>query len=412
MPRPQSIWQIDINSWKLFLLFMMPYTAFYGVPALPTWRIVNLLFVVISVLFFRYHNQRDSSPKGLLVWHIAFFAWCCLQCGFLANEGRFGNYEAIFLIGLVVLFAFCHFFYQLLTAALPRVLTTLYFSLLLLLGYQVFQEAVFLLGKREWATLLNERGIEHVALFYRVIGPLLGSPGFMAEAGHVALFVGPLLMSFILLGHYQIAKVPRWALVVCTASLLICLSGGAVVDGLFLGLMLLIINFERFNAKQFGLLVAIALGFAGLVLLVPAYQEVIVFRVSSLFTGDSERLRGAETFLAVWEENWLMGLAPKASRFLSADPNVFIPVMLADHGIVGLFLLLGIWFVPLYYAWQGSRHPLFVLPYLALTTHLFLAYGTYTWPIVWINLMLALWGLHHGKSKMSASSSLQSDSEV
>jgi len=386
--------KIDLNSIKLVLLVLLPYTAFYGVPALPTWRIVNLLFVGVSILGVLHESKTDYLPKGLLWWQLAFFCSCIFECAIILDNQKFGNYEAIFIIGVIVLFLFCNLFYLFLNKALVRILRALFISVSLLLAYQVFQELVFLGGKPELATLLNERGIEYIAIFYRIIGPLLGSPGFMAESGHVALFVGPLAMNLLLIKYYNIAKINQLMVYVCLLSLGICLSGGAVIHGFFIGLILLIISAKQANWRLVGTVFFVIALFIGLISFVPAYQELIVFRIQGMFTGDSERIRGAKAFLQIWEQNPWFGLAPKSSRFVAGDPNVFIPVMLADHGVLGLFTLLGLWFVPLFCALKNSKRILFVIPYISLTIHLFLAYGTFTWPIIWINLVFSLWGLN------------------
>jgi hypothetical protein len=245
------------------------------------------------------------------------------------------------------------------------------------------------------AVILNERGIYENATFFRVIGGVLGPAGFMAEAGHVALFVGPLLMILFLMDYYSLLKIDKRFMYLCLFSLVICLSGGAVIHILFAGIMLLIINFRKLNIQALSIIAASVVLFVAVLYALPAYQDVIVYRVTSIFTGDSERLRGAEIFLTKFSEAPWFGIAPKASRYMSADPNVFIPVMLADHGIIGFTFLMLMWFVPAIYAYKHSERKLFIIPFVSLTVHLFLAYGTYTWSVIWINIVLILWCLSY-----------------
>jgi hypothetical protein len=386
--------KINIASLKMGLLFFLPYTAFLGVAALPTWRIVNILFVVVSVIFLKIRKQ-DQKPEVLTFMQALFFIYCTLQVMLIWADGRAGTYEVIFLFSLVILFAFCYFFYQLLSSSANLIVKTLFYSTAFLVVYQLYQQAVFQLGKWPLAVILNERGIYENATFFRVIGGVLGPAGFMAEAGHVALFVGPLLMILFLMDYYSLLKVDRRFLYLCLFSLVICLSGGAVIHILFAGIMLLIINFRKLNIQALSIIAASVVLFVAVLYALPAYQDVIVYRVTSIFTGDSERLRGAEVFLAKFSEAPWFGIAPKASRYMSADPNVFIPVMLADHGIIGFTFLMLMWFVPAIYAYKHSERKLFIIPFISLTVHLFLAYGTYTWSVIWINIVLILWCLSY-----------------
>lgn len=386
--------KLNIASLKMLLLFFLPYTAFLGVAALPTWRIVNILFVVVSVLFLRIRTQ-DQKPEVLTFMQVVFFLFCLLQVMLLWADGKAGTYEVIFLFSLVILFAFCYFFYQLLSTNALQIMNTLFYSTAFLVVYQLFQQVVFQLGKWPLAVILNERGIYENATFFRVIGGVLGAAGFMAEAGHVALFVGPLLMILFLMDYYNLLKVDRRFLYLCLFSLVICLSGGAVIHILFAGVMLLVINFRKLNVQALAIIGASVVLFVVMLYALPAYQEVIVYRVSSIFTGDSERIRGAEVFIAKFMETPWFGIAPKASRYMSADPNVFIPVMLADHGVIGFTFLMLMWFVPTLYAFRNSDRKLFIIPFISLTVHLFLAYGTYTWSVIWINIVLILWCLSY-----------------
>jgi len=388
--------KVDINSLRLGLLFFLPYTAFLGVAALPTWRIVNILFVVVSFAFLKV-NTKNLKPELLTFTQALFFIFCLFQVMFLWDADKAGSYEVIFLFSLVILFSFCYFFFELLNTAALRVMNTLYYSVVVLIIYQLYQQVVFQLGKWPLAVILNERGIYENATFFRVIGGILGPAGFMAEAGHVALFLGPLMMILFLMDYYQLIKVNKKFMYLCLFSLIICLSGGAVIHLFFAGILLVIINFRKLNWQAIGIMFGAALFFAAVLYAIPAYQEVITYRFTSIFTGDSERIRGAEIFISVFQEYPWFGMAPKASRYLSADPNVFIPVMLADHGIIGVFFLMVMWFLPTIYAWRISERKLFIIPFFSLTTHLFLAYGTYTWSIIWINITLILWCLTYEK---------------
>jgi len=390
--------KINIANLKMVLLFFLPYTAFLGVAALPTWRIVNILFVLVSVVFLKVRTQ-DQKPEVLTFMQSIFFIYCTLQVMLLWANGKAGSYELIFIFSLIILFAFCYFFYQLLSTNALQIMKTLFFSTVLLVCYQLFQQVVFQLGKWPLAVILNERGIYENATFFRVIGGVLGAAGFMAEAGHVALFVGPLVMILFLMDYYALLKVDKRFIYLCLFSLVICLSGGAVIHILFAGVMLLIINFRKLNLQALAIIGVSVVLFVVVLYALPAYQDVIVYRVTSVFTGDSERLRGAEIFLTKFMEAPWFGIAPKASRFLSADPNVFIPVMLADHGIIGFTVLMLMWFIPAIYAYRNSERKLFIIPFISLTVHLFLAYGTYTWSVIWINIVLVLWCLSYRPTK-------------
>jgi hypothetical protein len=79
--------------------------------------------------------------------------------------------------------------------------------------------------------------------------------------------------------------------------------------------------------------------------------------------------------------------------------------LLADHGVLGTGALMILWFLPLIAAFVVSQTRLFVIPYLSLLVHLFLAYGTFTWSIIWINLIISLWGLRQHQKKSTAISS-------
>jgi hypothetical protein len=92
-------------------------------------------------------------------------------------------------------------------------------------------------------------------------------------------------------------------------------------------------------------------------------------------------------------QNFFFGVAPKSSRFINSDPNTFIPTLLADHGIIGGIAFILMYFAPVLLAFIRSKRKLFVIPFIAMTTHLFLAYGTYNWPFIWIIYVLVIEGL-------------------
>jgi hypothetical protein len=383
------------------LLALVPYTAIVGTATLPTWRIVNLLFVALGLISIKY-TRPSPSLRNIIILQITFLIYAVFQVLNIPFPLFVSLYEISFLISLLLLFTFSWQLYQYFTSSLTQFIQVMTVSITVLFIYQVFQELTYLAGQYRLTILLNETGVMQSSNFFRAVGPFLGAPGFMAESGHVALFVGPLIMIALSVQHYKIIPVSKLFFISAFGSLAISLSGGAFIHLAFIGMTLIILNGRRITRST--IISGLAIAAVGLIIVFSGeYFNLIVYRIESLFTGNSSRMRGIQSYLDVWHKYPLLGLVPKSSRFIDADPNVFIPVMLADHGLIGLCLFMIMYFTPIVLVFVNSKSKIFIIPFISSTLHLFLAYGTYTWPFVWINYILCLYLLANSQALVGSS---------
>lgn len=373
-------------------LTFISYFNLIGNPSLPTWRLFNILFVFASFFLF-FKLSKDLIQYDIIISQIVFVLALFLQSLHLLIEDDFKTYEMNFMISVLFLLGFVFYFYVLKKQYSKEVINVLIVSFLINFIYQLFQFFSFLFGKPKWVVILNQPDVVEKSNIYRILGPFLGPPGFMSESGQLALFFGPLLIYLLIIDYYKVAKINKFIVSAILLSLFLTLSGGAFIQFSFIGLTFVLLNWKKlFNLKFLSFLILIVI-IITIMLQNEQYYKLVEYRIMSIFTGDSSRLVGASIYMQVFYENFLFGLAPKASRFIDSDPNTFIPILLADHGLIAGGAFLFMYFVPIILAFIRSTRKFYVIPFAALTVHLFMAYGTYSWPFIWIIYVLVIEGL-------------------
>lgn len=389
----------------LLSLIFVSYFNIYGNPNFPTWRIVNIIFV-LSSFFYYLKIPKKSFPLDLIICQTVFFISIIAQCLHLALIDEFGAYETTFVFSLIFLLGFSFYFHILVDINFYTVIKILMLSIFLNFIYQIFQFVSFLIGKKSWVVLLNQPDVVDTSNIYRVIGPFLGPPGFMSESGQLALFIGPFLIYLIVLNYYKILRLNIFWVLCLFVSMVITFSGGSFIQFAFLMLTFLMLYGQRLLNLRFLLFLIVLIALIFIMFQNDQYFRTVEYRVLSIFSGDSSRFRGASTYLEVFYENILFGLAPKSSRFINTDPNTFIPTLLADHGIIAGGAFLFMYFIPILLAFIRSKSKFFIMPFISLTVHLFLAYGTYTWSFIWIIYGLVFVALERQQSTISIEDNL------
>ena len=389
-----------------FLLIVAPYTALIGfndnLERLRTWRIVAALLFVLVPLACRW--RLPPSAKLLLGSLVAFSTYLCLQPSLF---GRPAEAMDIAFIGSVVIVTSLMLLAVLL-AVNDRAFTLHCLSLSLALAclYQYWQLFAWHFLSREWVSILNDRTQVDLIGFYREIAGLFGAPSFMGEAGQLALYIGPGAGILFLARHYKLYPTSRVILGMVVVSLAATLSIGGVVNlTMLLAIYTLIIFGSGIRlSKRVLWLGSTALLLGGLVaveLLNPDILQFFGLRWESIASGTSERQLGATMFLELLQSSPWFGYGFMSYLAIDAQPSHFITI-LTDHGIVGSLLLGTVCLLPLTSILWRSKYRLFAIPYVASLLHVALAYGSYQWPGLWINLGLALYFMEVGRIRPSS----------
>lgn len=406
--RPSVTWppRLTVNKAQDFMLLLLPLTGFLGLHVLPTWRIANIFYVALGLVFLRL-KQEQRIAKNLFWFQLLFLLAIAGQYLGMGTKYAWSFYDVSWLISVVLLFAMMHLFFLDIQVRLERIMHLFYLLTLANIGYQLYQQVMVQLHWYSLATVLNEQMIAYGNTFFKIIGGILGSPGFMAEAGHLALFLAPLIGFQLVADYYGILPLNRKRIIAMVVSLALTISSGAFLQFGFLALLLLLIYRKRLDRNNL-LVIAGAVSFMVMVFLFfDKYREAIMYRVDSIFEQDSARFMGAKVFWTAFTENIWFGLGPKSARFIGADPNFFFTTILADHGLIAGIPMFLLYFGPVILAYQRSKHKLFIVPYIAMTVHLFLAYGTFTWAFLWMQVAFTIWGLGYAQPKATNSNALQ-----
>jgi len=324
---------------------------------------------------------------------VMFLLFILAQLMYLVFDNRFGFYEIFFLFSIILLFSFAYFLYVLLMAFQKETMKIVLLSMIVMVGYQVFQFSTFMLGYWELAHVLNEVDIEKRVVFYKIVGNLLGSPGFLSESGMVALYLGPTFGILLIFERLNIYKANKFTLITIFLGLLLTISGGAFLELFFLTILIFILNLRNFNFTHFALMGLAILTVAFLLYTNPGYHFLITDRIESFSTGKSGRLEGFREIMDIfWNGNIWMGIAPKSGRFFDADQNMLLPMLLTDHGLIGTFFFGLILFLPYINALFAPKRALLLIPYTGFVVHLFLAYGSFLWSYLWVVYILVLYG--------------------
>jgi hypothetical protein len=390
-------------------LFFIPYIYFIGNPTLPTWRIANIFFVLFGCIYF-FNHSSEKLPKTFIAVAGIFTLFVIAELSYISIDGRLGTYEIFYFISLLFLFGFCVLFYVLLKTHFKQTINVLMFSSVVFVCYQLFQEFVFQTGDWRLATILNQKDIEKQVVFYKIVGRHFCTPGFLSEAGQAALWLGCLIGIITLFSHYKLYKPNGFVILFLLIGLLITLSGGTTIQVASIVTIYLLLNFNNFSVKR----IAIALFLVSIIIMSLLFNDtfmyLVEYRVTSMFDGKSDRWVGAKQMIEMFlENNLIFGIAPKAARFTSSDPNTFLPILLIDHGLLGTTLFIGILIIPVALAFVYSKHKLLIVPYFFFLVHLFLAYGTYMWSYLWIIYILVLYGLEIGIPKNKPTESISTN---
>lgn len=396
--RPSITWPISFSLWQLeqVVLFILPLTGFLGMQVLPTWRIMNILYVVIGLYNLKL-GPDQRVLKNLLYLQLGFLLAVALQYTNKDLSYPWSFYDISWCISILVLFALGHLFFLSVQKRLQEILQVFEWVAVANIAYQLYQQVMFQLHQYHAATILNEANITHGNVFFKLVGPLLGSPGFMAESGHLALFLAPLIGFQLVADYYDILPLNKRRVQIMGASLALTLSSGAFLQFGFLALLQVLIIRKNLSRRSVLNMVALFIGIVLVFSTFRQYREAILYRFDSVFEQDSGRFMGAKVFWEIFQENFWFGIGPKSARFSGADPNFLPTSVLADHGIVGGLAFILLYFVPVILAAWYSQRKMFLIPFVAMTVHLFLAYGTFTWSFIWMHLALTIWGLAYAQ---------------
>ena len=261
-------------------------------------------------------------------------------------------------------------------------------------AYQCLQIVLYFTGHSDLMYLLNDSTILKQANASRFVGILFGPPSFMAESGHIAIFVGPLMSILLIFEKIKFLHTPKLMYFAFILSLILTLSGGAFVEIAFISMTAIII--ERSVFKKF----LVITGIAGCLFIVSFvlsdYTGLIMYKIQALRSGSSSRVIGTQGYWVAFSENPLFGIGPDAVRGIRGDPNMLLPILLAGYGIIGVFMFSVLMVIFPIMLWLRTTTKLFIIPLIAMYFHLILAYGTLTWPYIWSNFALAIFGLFVG----------------
>lgn len=379
------------KTWLLcFALFFMPYICFLDIP-ISTWRLINVGFVGLSMVFWR---RLSALAYFLLGFHTIYLLAMTWQT--LGLYDWMESYNMIFFMSAVFFVLFDVYFVHLLSLDSARVIKTLKWSSVALVVYQIFQIAVYPIAPG-LEVLFNDKSMVEGANFYRRIGEFVTFPGFMVESGQLALFIGPLLSFLLIDQKYKHSRTHLLFYLLIPFSLLMTLSGGGFMQ---LVMFLCILLLYQFREKRYFILLtvlAIAIGAVILVFtLFPLYTELIAYKFATVFTDENSRNSGTLPFWAAFFHNPVWGLRPGAAHYIVGDPNLWLPVILSEHGALGMWSLFLGFVLPFAIIFRYSTHKLYALPTLQMAVHLSLTYGTYLWPFLWIIYVLCFYRLAHG----------------
>lgn len=385
----------------MFLVAVQPYTALYSFlssSAVPTWRMVNVLLVTYYLLLFRI--CLDSVQKIYLLFFVFFLAVYCVQQAVLWRDMEF--YSLINMLGITALILLVLVIYSALKIRSEVVNVALVWSVCLLIGYQVYQVLSYALGHPELATVLIDTNLFSEGGYFRIVGGYFGPAGLMVESGHLALFVGPVLMYFLVCEYYGIFGVSKLFSLFALLGLALTLSGGAFVQVLFLVILQLLMLLSGksgrgqlfTSGRKAGLYLIVVLAITLLLLFRFEIYGVLVFsKILSVIYGIGSRAEGASELMGIFWSSPFWGSGVNIDKLGVDDPNTFFPYLLATHGVVlgvaFLLLLSG----PVALLFFLSSRKLFVIPFIAQFAHLVFAYGSYMWPSIWIVYALVLYGM-------------------
>ncbi len=408
--RPVIGWPLRFSVTKIqaMLLLLMPLTGFLGSSVLPTWRIANIFYVGLGLAFLKI-RPGQSIARNLLWFQLLFLAAVFMQYLGMGTSYAWSFYDISWIISVVLLFGMSQLFFLQIQNGVDRIMQLFYYVAAANVVYQLYQQVMVQLHLYGLATILNEQLVTYGNTFFKIIGGILGSPGFMAEAGHLALFLAPLIGFQLVADYYGILALNRKRVVVMGVSLALTISSGAFLQFILLAILLLLIIRRRLNKSNLAVIAGLLLGIILIFSLFESYREAILYRFDSVFEQDSARFMGAKVFWQAFLEHLWLGLGPKSARFIGADPNFFFTTILADHGLVAGIPMFLLYFCPVFLAFRRSNRKLFIVPYIAMTVHLFLAYGTFTWAFIWMHICLTIWGLAYAKPMNLVQTSAQVD---
>lgn len=401
-PQPETPLTKICSKVAYFALCVMLWTAFtsiYGIP-LTTWRVMNILFLIACVPF--YKNILQLKEIKILVVLQAI-----LVCGLLARSvfsppsGRWGV-ELSQIIAVILALAVAPAVSALWLYNHKKVMNTITISMLISIAYQIFQLITYYAGGRDeyWPLILIDTKVLGIINFFRVVGPFYGASGFMHESGHLALQLGPQLCLLLIVWHYK-RLINKNSLIIATTliiSTLLTLSFGGFMQLaiVFLTYLALIPHIALIPVRLYKALVTIILAALLIYIINPQFLYAIIDhvlgRTDEMVSGESGRQIGGSEYL--WELFWTkplfgFGLSLTFDE-LMADPNVLIPLTYVTHGAIVGSLLPILYFVPILRVLFVYQKPLFLIPIFALGVHASMAYGTYRWPSLWITYSLAI----------------------
>jgi len=361
------------------------YTALRGIPfvPMPTWRVANLISVF--QLFLR-RSKLDATTRLLVPPILAFISYLFIHP--LLTEVTGYNLASAF--GVTVLLVFALLFQANTTVMNYYLVRCVRTSAYLLIIYQFIQSLLFLSGRQDLLFVLNDPSIIEGSNALRLVGGILGPPSFMGESGHIAVFIGPLFISLAILQKHGALRTPVLGYLAMIASLVLTLSGGAFLQLLFIAAALIML--QRNIIHRFAVITFLLICFFAITTFMSDYMNLISFKMAQLNSGGSSRQEGAEVFWNAFLSYPYFGIGADAIRNLSGDPNMLLPVMLAIYGLVGVSMIAVIVICTPCILALYSHNKMFLLPIFALFSHLSLAYGTITWPFIWVNFAIAISG--------------------
>ncbi len=392
----------------LLLLFFLPYTSLPRFPdftgaisLLPTWRYVTIGFVILGAIRIAGSKFKKRRLPIFFILGVSFVSLLILQQ--IISESDQVVRSVATILGVMFLVGLVGVLYWMLRVEFWTVIQILSFSATVAVLYQLFQVcAVLILGNRELAVLFNDAKSVEISNFFRMIGSWFGAPSFYTESGHLALFLGPWAMCRLLIWRFFGGKLPTPILFVCIAGLGITASaGGAVEIGFFL---LTLGGILIFGASRKLKIRVVAV--TGCILPIVAGVSFMKFDGLSLadfffkkyelwLMGDTPRQIGAQQMMATFYKYPLTGVGlGDAVNDYSIDPNMFVPNLLATHGIIVAIAFFVYLVAPFFTTVRSTAQLLCMIPMAAITFHMANAYGTYTWPHIWIIYTVTLFLVH------------------
>jgi hypothetical protein len=397
------------------LFVTVPYTALIGInenlEQLKTWRLIGAALVVLAFLSCEW--KAPPLAKVVSATLLLFDGYICLQPFFFERAAE--STDILFIGSIFIVTSLM--LVSILLASNDRsfVLRCLTASIVITCAYQYWQIVAWRYLGEGWVIVLNDRNQVDLIGFFRLVADYFGAPGFMGESAQMAMFIGPGAGILLLARHYKLYPSARTLMFIVVASLIATLSIGGVIYLMMLLVIQISIVGSRHIATRKRIVWLGGIGFVtgsavALSLVTPQLLEFFQSRWYDVSSGTSDRQLGAAAFYDLLQVNPWFGYGFASYRELSAQPSHFVTT-LTDHGIIGAVLLVTVWVVPLLCACWRSRYRLFAIPYLTSLIHMMLAYGTFQWPGLWINLGLALFLMQSDRLPIRIALSRQVESQ-